>query len=54
MGTQGADLEYLYRDAPEVGRARRGGEMVDLIELSGNVYVGADVVVYVLEVRLAG
>jgi hypothetical protein len=27
--------------------------MVDFVELAGNVYVVADVVVYVLEVRLA-
>jgi hypothetical protein len=31
VGTKRAGLEYLNRDAPEVGRARGGGEMVDLI-----------------------
>jgi hypothetical protein len=29
-----------------------GGEVVDLIQLSGEVYVGGYVVVYVLEVHL--
>jgi hypothetical protein len=54
VGTQGAGPKYFYGDAPEVGRARRRGEVVDLVELSGNVYVGTDVVLYVLKVRLAG
>src|SRR5215208_684370 len=31
VGTKRAGLKYLNRDAPEVGRARGGGEMVDLI-----------------------
>jgi hypothetical protein len=52
VGTKRAGLEYLNRDAPEVGRTCSGGEMVDLIELSGNVNVGAHIVVYVLEVWL--
>jgi hypothetical protein len=52
MGAQRAGLENLYGNAPEVGRACSGGEMVDLIELSGNVNVGAHIVVYVLEVWL--
>ena len=54
VGALGAGLEYLDGDAPEVGRARCGGEMEDLLELSGNVYMGAYVVLYVLEVRLVG
>src|SRR5215212_12182922 len=53
VGTQCAGPEYLYGDASEIGRARGGGEMVDFVELAGNVYVDTDVVVYVLEVRLA-
>jgi hypothetical protein len=49
VGTKGATLEYLYRDAHEVGWARGGGEMVEFIELSGKVYVDTDVVFYILE-----
>src|ERR671916_2215518 len=54
VGTQRAALEYLYRDAHEVGWARGGGEMVDLVELSGKVYVDTDVVFYILEICFAG
>src|SRR5215217_3131667 len=31
VGAQRTGLEYLYGDAPEVGWARGGGEMVDLV-----------------------
>src|SRR5215207_4499819 len=44
VSTKCAALEYLYGDAHEVGWARGGGEMVDLVELSGKVYVDTDVV----------
>ncbi len=54
MGPKGAGLQYLYRDALEVGWACRGGEVVDLVELSWKVYGSADIVVYVLEACLAG
>src|SRR5918998_6151738 len=52
VGSESPDLEDGDRDARKVPRARGGGEVVDLIELSGEVYVGGHVVVYVLEVRL--
>src|SRR5918994_4765663 len=54
VSTKCAALEYLYRDAHEVGWARGGGEMVDLVELSGKVYVDTDVVFYILEIWFAG
>ena len=53
MGALGAGLEYLDGDAPEVGRARCGGEMEDLLELSGNVYMGAYVPTYSKSASLA-
>jgi hypothetical protein len=53
VGTQCASLEYLYRDAPEVGWAGGGGEMVDLLEFSGKVYVDSYVVVYIRKIRVA-
>src|ERR671913_1228811 len=54
VSTKCAALEYLYRDAHEVGWARGGGEMVDFVELSGKVYVDTDVVFYILEICFAG
>src|ERR671910_1463121 len=54
VSTKCADLEYLYRDAHEVGWARGGGEMVEFVELSGKVYVDTDVVFYILESCFAG
>src|ERR687894_1406206 len=53
VSCQCAALEYLYRDTHEVGWARGGGEMIDLVELSGKVYVGTDVVFYILEICFA-
>jgi glyoxylase-like metal-dependent hydrolase (beta-lactamase superfamily II) len=47
-----ASLEDLDGDTLEVGGARGGGEVVDLVQLPANGHVGAHVVVYVLEVDL--
>src|SRR4028118_2436413 len=53
VGPQGARLEDRDRDAREVYGAGGGGEVVDLVQSRGNVYVGGDVVLAGPEGRLA-